>query len=985
MFWRSHASKPAPLSARPGASPGTDLEARTQDIGRELLAAARVHRAAGGGSLWSEKLISWALADEGFKTELFRFVDVFPVLRTPEQIHAHLLEYLEQPGVTLPKGMGVALKAGGLLKGTLAGTVTSQITSMAERFIAGRNVADAVKVLASRWKEGIAFSVDLLGELCVSHAEAAAYRERYMTLVEELARLAAGWQANPVLERDHLGAVPRVNVSIKISAMDGHVSPVDAEGSLDRLTAALQPLLERANALGAFINFDMEHHALKELTIRLFRRCCERFDFEAGLALQAYLRSAEADARDLMDWARSRGRIVTVRLIKGAYWDYETIHAEMMNWASPVWERKAETDACFERVTGLLLEGMPREVGKGGIKLALGTHNVRSVAHAMAVLERADLPPAALEFQALRGMADDMKAALVERGWRVREYQPVGEMIPGMGYLVRRLLENTSNEGWLRVGASEEVTEEQLLASPHEAAGGRGEEPPEAPGAAEGTFLNEPWRDFSEAPAREAFAAALSQARVPRVEIAATADDAREAVARAQAAFPAWRDRAPEDRAAILQKAAAILRERRDAVSALVVKESHKPWVEADADVCEAIDFCAYYAREAVKLFAPERLGRFAGERNDYFHAPRGVAAVISPWNFPLAIPAGMVTAALVTGNTVVLKPAEQTPAIGRALCEVLWEAGVPRDVLQFLAGAGETVGAALVKDPRVSVIAFTGSKEVGLSIVRDAANTPPGQLFVKRVVCEMGGKNAMIIDASADLDEAVLGVRQSAFGYAGQKCSAGSRAIVLDSIHDAFVTRLVEATRALVLGDAADPATDVPPVIDDAAAAKIREYLEIGKSEATLVYPEASASSSSPSIRNLIVPHLFTDVRPEHRIAQEEIFGPVLAILRAKNFEEALALANDSVYKLTGGVYSRTPSHLERARREFRVGNLYLNRGITGALVGRQPFGGFGLSGVGAKAGGPHYLLQFTDPRAVTENTLRRGFAPMEGGGRVE
>jgi RHH-type proline utilization regulon transcriptional repressor/proline dehydrogenase/delta 1-pyrroline-5-carboxylate dehydrogenase len=263
----------------------------------------------------------------------------------------------------------------------------------------------------------------------------------------------------------------------------------------------------------------------------------------------------------------------------------------------------------------------------------------------------------------------------------------------------------------------------------------------------------------------------------------------------------------------------------------------------------------------------------------------------------------------------------------------------------------------------------------VGLSIVKAAAETPAEQLWVKRVICEMGGKNAIIVDASADLDEAVLGVRQSAFGFAGQKCSAGSRAVVVESVHDAFVARLVESAKSWVVGDPVLPGVDIGPVIDEEAAAKIRKYIEIGKGEAVLAY--GSAAAGSVRGKPLIGPHIFTGVEAGHRIAREEIFGPVLAVMKARDFEHALALANDSAYKLTGGLFSRTPSHLEQARREFRVGNLYINRGITGALVGRQPFGGFGLSGVGAKAGGPHYLLQFTDPRVVTENQMRRGFAP--------
>ena len=435
------------------------------------------------------------------------------------------------------------------------------------------------------------------------------------------------------------------------------------------------------------------------------------------------------------------------------------------------------------------------------------------------------------------------------------------------------------------------------------------------------------------------------------------------------------------------------MRQRRDEIAAICLRENGKDWRNADADVCEAIDFCEYYARMAVPLFEPQRLGRFVGELDEIWYQPRGVAAVISPWNFPIAIACGMVTAALVTGNTVILKPAEQTPYIARVLCEILWEAGIPRDVLHYLAAPGETVGAHLVRDPRVAVIAFTGSKAVGLDIIQAAGITHESQWHVKKVIAEMGGKNAIIIDASADLDEAVVGVRDSAFGFQGQKCSACSRVVVVESAHDAFLHRLVEATRSLIVGDPADPSTDIGPVIDEQAAGNIRRYIEIGKQEAKLEYPAPGAAF--PGLVELekrvgkpfVPPHIFSNVRPEHRIAQEEIFGPVLSVMKVPDFDAALGVANHHPYKLTGGVFSRKPSHLERARREFRVGNLYLNRGVTGALVGRQPFGGFGLSGVGSKAGGPDYLLQFVEPRACAENTMRRGFAPglFDAGGPAE
>ncbi|MHC4991553.1 MAG: bifunctional proline dehydrogenase/L-glutamate gamma-semialdehyde dehydrogenase, partial [Planctomycetota bacterium] len=817
------------------------------------------------------------------------------------------------------------------------------------------------------------------------------YQQKYMDLIQKLPARAASWPASTLLETDHLGPIPRTNISIKISSLYARTDPIDFKSLLDGLQTAIRPLLETAARENVFINFDMEQYALKDLTLELFMRCCESIEFEGGLAMQAYLRSGDEDVQLIADWARRTGRQVTVRLVKGAYWDYETIHAEQHGWPVPVWSRKSDTDACFERMTKTLVEAIPRSTGEGGVKLALGSHNIRSIAYALSLLEKHDLPLNAVELQMLHGMADELKGAAVERGLRLRQYVPVGEMIPGMAYLVRRLLENTSNESWLRASFLDSASPEQLLASPHrrftvdpgeqriEGAPERHELSPAVADVGNGRpFFNESMHDFADGRQREAFAHAIARAEVPAVANDSTVEQAKTAVELAHGAFPSWRDTAPKERAAVLVRAAQIMRDRRDELSGVMIREAGKTWREADGDVCEAIDFCEYYARMSAGLFEYERLGRFIGELDQIIYQPRGVAVVISPWNFPLAICCGMVTAALVTGNTVLVKPAEQTPGIARILCETLWSAGAPRDVLHFLPGLGETVGAALVRDPRVALIAFTGSKAVGLDIVQAAGVTPEDQPFVKRVVCEMGGKNAVIVDTSADLDEAVVGVRDSAFGFQGQKCSACSRAIVVDTAYEPFLRRLVESTKALVVGDPLEPGTDLGPVIDDEAAEKIRSYIQIGATEGTLELAGAPpAGLERVHDKPLIGPHIFSGIQQHHRLANEEVFGPVLAVMPARDFDEALRMANATGYKLTGGVFSRKPSHLERARHEYRVGNLYLNRGCTGALVGRQPFGGFGLSGIGSKAGGRDYLLQFVEPRAICENTMRRGFAP--------
>ncbi len=972
-----------------------DPNQRAIQIGGELLAAARDNRAGLLSSkFWSDTLMNWAMKDPAFKVQLFRFVDVFPMLNRSGAVFEYLTDYLGQPGVTLPAGMDFGLKAGRLAKGIVAKTIAGRIKAMAGNFIAGVDAASAVGKLEKLWGSGVAFSVDLLGEACVSDAEAAAYADRYLDLIETLPGRTASWPANELLESDHLGPLPRTNVSIKISSLCARTDPIDLDGSVAQLADALRPILEAAAKNNVFVNFDIEQHAIKDLTMTLFERCCEQVDFPAGLALQSYLRSGDKDAQRLIDWSRRTGRQVTVRLIKGAYWDYEIVNAEQMGWPIPVWTEKRQTDACFERMAERFVAAMPRRADQGGVKLALGSHNIRSIAYTLAMLEKHGLPDSAIEIQALHGMADELKAAVRKRGLRCREYVPVGQMIPGMAYLVRRLLENTSNQSWLRAGFSDDVPEDQLLASPHtneeepaEDAGRRHtaeaaqrhQLSPGIEGLADGVpFTTEPLRDFSEHNLRADFDKAVSAIEIPAINEEITVEQTEAAIGRAAAAFPAWRDMDPIGRSAILLRAAAETRRRRDELSGVIVRESGKVWREADADVCETIDFYEYYARMAVGLFQEQRLGQFVGELNHTWYQPRGVAAVISPWNFPLAICAGMTSAALVTGNTAVVKPSTQTRGIAQIMCEILWQSGVPAEVLQFLPGAGRTVGSALVGDPRVSMIAFTGSKEVGLDILRTAGETPQGQGFVKKVVCEMGGKNAIIIDESADLDEAVLGVRQSAFGYCGQKCSACSRAIVVGPVLETFLERLVESTRTLVIGDPRAPGSDLGPVIDEHAAGMIREYIEIGKTEGKLELagevPEGLAEKVG---KPYVAPHIFSGIRPEHRLAQEEIFGPVLAVMSVSSFDEAIEVANGTEYKLTGGVFSRRPSHLQQARRDFRVGNLYLNRGNTGALVGRQPFGGFGLSGVGTKAGGADYLLHFVEPRCCTENTMRHGFAP--------
>ncbi len=515
------------------------------------------------------------------------------------------------------------------------------------------------------------------------------------------------------------------------------------------------------------------------------------------------------------------------------------------------------------------------------------------------------------------------------------------------------------------------------------------------------SFRNEPVLELRRAPVRETLAAAMREldAKLPldvpvsvgsdrpdraafestdpgqpgRVVASAgrsSEEDAAAAVEAAARGFRDWSARSAADRAQVLRAAAQILRERRLELAALQVRECAKPWPEADGDVCEAIDFLEYYARDAVELDEGRRLVQVPGERNTMRYAPRGVAAVIAPWNFPLAIPCGMTAAALAAGNAAVLKPAEQSPASAGALVDALHEAGVPRDALSLLPGYGE-VGAALVRDPRVHVIAFTGSSAVGLEILRAAAETPDGQGHVKRVVSEMGGKNCVIVDGDADLDEVVPEVVYSAFGYAGQKCSAAARVLVHEAAADTLLERLAGAVRVLDVGQAERFATEVPPVIEHEAQERVERY-------AAMAPVLACAEGPLPDEGWFCPPALVADLPEDSPVLSDEIFGPLLAVTRVRDVDEACDIVDALPFALTGGLFSRTPATIERVAARVPVGNLYVNRGITGAMVGRQPFGGNRRSGIGSKAGGPDYLLQFVEPRVVTENTMRHGI-PVE------
>ena len=993
---------------------------------RDVVRIAREIAQLGGGtrarayevSHLTELMMRLAMRLPEFQTQLFRFVDVFPAMDGARDTARHLAEYFDPDRA--PSLIGAGVKAASRLPGgpaILARTARREVSRMARQFIVGTDPAEAAEELGRLWLGGTAATIDLLGEHTFSHAESDAYALRLGQVIKTLLDASERWPANRRLETDDLGELGRVAVSIKPSALAPDFAPLTAEAGIATAKRRLRPILRAAAERGAQVFFDMERYETKALTHRLFRELLsepELAALRAGIVVQAYLKDSFEDLQRLLAWAAIRPVPISVRLVKGAYWDTETIVARAAGWEVPVYEQKAETDLNYELCTRALL------AAHGQVRPCFATHNFRSLGYAVATARHAGLPDGAYEVQLLYGMAEPVHEAVRRRGLRLRVYAPIGELVPGMAYLVRRLLENTSNESFVRHRFVEGKDLDVLLTKPKvlkhppgpgsRSKGSAGMATSPRPLRPSGTDLPtyepEPLAEWHRPESRQAMQRELDrrggnvvhfvpasiagrdvqtsrvvQSTNPAEPATTVADSAccggnevARAVAAGAAAFEAWSLRPPEARAEVLFEAACWMRARRFEIAALEVLEAGKGWSDADADVCEAIDYLEYYGRQAVRLGRGGEVQSPPGELNRLTYEGRGVAAVIAPWNFPLAIPTGMTSAAFVSGNPVILKPAEQTPAIARVIVDALLAGGAPPGTVSFLPGYGEEIGELLVTHPDVVTVAFTGSKAVGLRINELAARTAPAQREVRRVLAEMGGKNAIIVDSDADLDVAVPAAVKSAFGFAGQRCSAASRLVVLEGVHGAFLERFVEATRALAIGNPADMGTEMGPLIDEDALKRIRRWQEQAFECGDVVLQR----DELPAKGYFSGPTIVDRVDPRSPLASEEIFGPVVAVMVARDFRHALEIVNTSQYALTAGLVSRSPSHIATAAKALRAGNVYVNREIVGAVVGRQPFGGHGMSGFGQKAGGPDYLAQFVQPRVVTENTLRQGFAPL-------
>ncbi len=975
------------------------LENSIRSIGSQILQEAKSSEPSFWELPWWERqAIKWMSGDSEMKTGVLRFIDVFPSLKSGRAVARHLREYLPSADDRLPDELKLhrrALRSALITPGTAGIAAGMVIDKIARGFIVGENMESAASVLSTLCGEGFTYTLDLLGEATLSEKDAELFTQRYVDLINYMAARSASVE-------------PAVNISVKLSALSSRFSPLYYDRAVLDVTTRLRRIMVAAKQTDANLTVDMENYEVRDLTLSIFLDLISEPEFDgydgAGIVVQAYLTDAESSLENLLARIDSTGRRVTIRLVKGAYWEKEVVTASQKRWAPPVLMSKVATDMAFERMIAKLLQ-------HDGIVTAIASHNVRSISTAIALSRKLGADPEKFEIQALHGMGDEIKRALINMGVPVRVYAPLGELAPGMAYLVRRVLENSSNESFLRRSFVEDRSEEELMAKPAKLINGKNEEAPEPSvclfeDGKKQIFFNEPAPKFHEPDERRLMESAIrmvgetlggeyspvidgvkvdtetsfescdpsTPSRVVGRVGEATEEMAGFAVSESAMAFTSWRKVPVTERVEPLMKAAGVIRDRKHELAALQMFEVGKTGAEALADVDEAIDLVNYYAVSALEILGKSRTDDILGESNIAGFIPRGPGIIISPWNFPLAILAGQTASALAAGNTVVIKPSSLSAVTASVFVDILSTAGIPDGVVNFVPGPGSLIGPVLVESPQTTFVSFTGSFDVGASLVKKSGTLFKGRGRFMKVVAEMGGKNAIIVDESADLDEAVAGVVASAFGFGGQKCSACSRVIVHETVYDRFIERLKDAVESLIVGSQFDSSTNFGPLVEETAVRRIKRYVEMGDKEATRV----TGYAKIPVDGYFVPPTVFSDAPPDSPLAQDEIFGPVLSVIRATNINEAIDIANNVRFGLTGGVYSRTPSTIKKIVERLAAGNLYVNRGITGAVVRRQPFGGFKASGLGnAKAGSADFLRELSIPQTVSENTLRHGFTP--------
>ncbi len=879
-------------------------------------------------------------------------------------------------------GLGFALQVARFLPaGLLALLVRGAVKKMAKRFIAGESIASSDRTLHSLHNSRREATLDQLGELVVSEDEADEYLKRVLAIVHGLKVHVSPGEKNAA-------GIPKAHVSIKVSALASDFKPQAFEATYTLVAPRLRKILVEARREQVFVNIDAEHYHYRDLVLALYRRVLletpELHGWEGtGIVVQAYLRDGAGHLRDVVALARERGVRMPIRLVKGAYWDAETIEAEVHSHHAPQFLNKEETDLHFRQLVELAL-AHPAQ-----IQLAVGSHNLQDHCFAEALRQLRHPQAPVIEHQCLHMTYEALSHGLAKMGWPTRNYMPIGNLLVGMAYLVRRIMENSSQVGVLTIMRSH--NKKEALASPakiHQEKRAQGQlVRDDLEARLDSGFKNCTPARLYVASERESFTRALAQRLAlyrskqaewrgqagavvcssdPELVVgvlaentAAEAEASLERSARGFREGDGWSELPLVRRLAPLLRAADLMWRQRDDLAAHIVLEAGKTWGEALGDVDEAIDFINFYCREELRL-----------TREEAGLIPRGPVAVIAPWNFPLAIPCGMTVGALVAGNPVILKPAEQTPLVAHMFAELLWEAGVPRSALQFLHGEGEKVGAPLVQHPAVAGVVFTGSKGVGQWIYRNAAgrfleHPRAGRSLPKRVVAEMGGKNAIVVTNNCEQDETVSGILYSAFGHAGQKCSACSRVLVDAQVKDSLLKRLVKAVEDLEAGAATDPKVAVNPLITQADQQRVREAVRSAREEAEKHGGKVWVDRSEEDLPGWTVGPVVIELpasraRSAESWAQREIFGPVVHVVPCQGLEEMVEVFNGTEYGLTGGVYGQSQDDIDALVSRLRCGNLYVNRPNTGARVAIEPFGGFKLSGTGPKAGGRDYLRAF-------------------------
>jgi RHH-type proline utilization regulon transcriptional repressor/proline dehydrogenase/delta 1-pyrroline-5-carboxylate dehydrogenase len=886
----------------------------------------------------------------------------------------------------------------------LSSMVRSAVRLMAKRFIAGESIEKADRSLRALSDTGRDVTLDQLGELVVSEREADHYKDEVLKLVR-------GFSLHVKKGELNVAGINRAHVSIKVSALCSDFKPQAFDYTYNLVGPRLKEILLSAKEEDVFINIDAEHYHYRDIVLKIYRRVLletpELHDYKAtGIVIQAYLRDGYQHLKDIISLAKERNLPMPVRLVKGAYWDAETVEGDAHSFNAPQFLNKEETDIHFRQLIMKILEAHPH------LKLALASHNFSDHGFAEAAKELYYPNVGEIEHQCLHMTYEALSTALAKMGWATRNYVPVGSLLVGMAYLVRRIMENSSQVGVLTIMRSHK--KHLTLQSPytiHEEKKKTGKiARDQSVSKLEDEFFNvsplriylddeRRWmevalKNFEEKSLGRDYANAQNllgdwvtivassnpQVKVGRIRFA-NLDDASVALNTIDQSYNEgiWANSKWPFRTATLIKAASLMLAKRNELSALIVYEAGKSVTEALADVDEAIDFLNFYARTEGFL-----------QKNMTDLTSRGPTAVISPWNFPIAIPCGMVVSSLVAGNTVILKSAEQTPLITQLLVDILHASGVPKDVLIHLPGQGETVGDYLVKDPRISTVVFTGSKAVGTyisSVTRKRLykNKLTKKTYPVKAITEMGGKNAVIVTQNAELDETVSGILYSAFGHAGQKCSACSRVIVHNSLKDKLIERLRAAASDLKVGESYKFDTTVNPVITAEDQKRLRQSVREASNEAAnfggqVVIDRSNDDLPGYCVGPVVIELPYKRALDKESFAQRELFGPVVHIMGFETLDDAAKLFNSTDYALTGGVFSQSQNDIDYLLKKIESGNVYINRTITGARVGIEPFGGFKLSGTGPKAGGRHFVLALHQIKEVEASTIEASFAVEEG-----